>query len=161
MFKTVDVIPQFPIYALRVPIVGPVLNTELSIGDIRTCLHSGAFVDEILESGDKVRLNLSNYDKDNSLKATAKREEEAKKEAEKVPTPSVGTVESPEENKEPEKVKEPENKVKTEEVDPSITPVDPEKVEKPVESVKGEVKTSDRDPKYFKENEKNKNKIQA
>lgn len=66
MKKKVDITPTLPIFQLRVPVVGPVMNYEMAIGDIGVCIYARALVDEILEDGTKVRLNLQNYDKDNS-----------------------------------------------------------------------------------------------
>lgn len=66
MIKIVNVKPVLPIMALRTPIMGEVLNCKLSDGDILQCIYSRAFVDEVLEDGTLVRLNLSNYNKDNS-----------------------------------------------------------------------------------------------
>ena len=66
MIKTVNVRPVIPIMALRTPIMGEVVNCKMSDGDILQCIYSRAFVDEILEDGTLVRLNLTNYNKDNS-----------------------------------------------------------------------------------------------
>lgn len=69
MRKRVNVEPTIgPIYTLRVPITGKILNHEMSVGDILNCIYARARVDEILPSGELVRLNLTNYDKDNTIK---------------------------------------------------------------------------------------------
>ena len=69
MRKRVNVEPTIgPIYTLSVPITGKILNHEMSVGDILNCIYARARVDEILPSGKLVRLNLTNYDKDNTIK---------------------------------------------------------------------------------------------
>lgn len=61
MNKIVNVYPTVPVYSLRVPVVGTILNAELSVGDILVCIYARAKVEEVLPSGKKVILNLNNY----------------------------------------------------------------------------------------------------
>lgn len=84
MKKKVNITPAFPIYTIVPPIVGSVKKMEMSTGDIARCIYRRAIVDEVLDDGSLVRLDLSNYDKDNSKsekkrKAEDEDEEEAKK----------------------------------------------------------------------------------
>lgn len=65
MIKKVNVYPTIPIYTIKNPIVSTVLNIELSVGDILTCIYSRAKVEEILPNGEFVRLDLKNYNKEN------------------------------------------------------------------------------------------------
>jgi hypothetical protein len=67
MFKKVNIYPQGPIFSLVPPITGPALGVKMCVGDIQLCLNARALVDEVLSNGDKIRLNLSNYNKDNSI----------------------------------------------------------------------------------------------
>lgn len=98
MKKRVNVEPVGPIYTLRVPITGKIINHEMSTGDILNCIYARAKVDEILPSGKLVRLNLSNYNKDNSIL-------EEKVELPKV-TEEVTTTPIPEPVKPVEKIEE-------------------------------------------------------
>lgn len=66
MKKNVDVYCMIPIMSLKEPITSNAFNIQLSVGDILQCICGKGLVDEILDDGTKVRLNLSNYDKDNS-----------------------------------------------------------------------------------------------
>lgn len=63
--KRVNISTRLPIRSVNPPITGRKNNIELSTQDIRACILSGAFVDEILPDGSTVRLSLSNYTKDN------------------------------------------------------------------------------------------------
>lgn len=76
MRKRVNVEPTLgPIYTLRVPITGKIVNHEMSVGDILNCIYARAKVDEVLPSGELVRLNLTNYNKDNTIKKEVKDEQ--------------------------------------------------------------------------------------
>ncbi len=66
MKKKVNVFPVSPIYNIKCPILGTVFSSNLTVGDIGCCLQSRARVQEILEDGTLVNLNLSNYKDDNS-----------------------------------------------------------------------------------------------
>lgn len=69
MKKIVNIKPTLPIYTLRTPITGPVFNCEMSDGDILNCICARALVDEVLCDGTTIRLNLTNYNKDNEPKS--------------------------------------------------------------------------------------------
>lgn len=75
--KLVNIYPTRPI-ALKPLITTNCLSAKMSIGDIRYCLLSMAKVDEILPDKSVVRLNLNNYDKDNTVKPEKKEVKEEK-----------------------------------------------------------------------------------
>lgn len=52
------------------PIVGKVHNITLTIKDIRTCILEKAIVEEIIGENQTLRLDLFNYNTDNSIKTT-------------------------------------------------------------------------------------------
>ena len=66
MFKTVNIFPKFPIIGVNPPIRTAVRKVTKSTADIRTCIIARAIVEEILEDGSTVILDLNNFDKDNS-----------------------------------------------------------------------------------------------
>ena len=68
--KRVNVKICGPIYTVNPPITRTVLDTELSVGDIRNCICAKATVEEILNNGKIIRLDLYNYNKDNQPKKT-------------------------------------------------------------------------------------------
>lgn len=87
MFKKVNVYPDMPIYALQMPITNVAMGIKLSVGDIANCLYKKAKIEEVLEDGTLVQLDLSNYDKDNSKFMKKKPEikvEQPKKEIPKI-----------------------------------------------------------------------------
>lgn len=63
--KVVDVYPSRPVHIIP-PIRRTSLGIILGVGDIRTCLCSQAIVEERLDNGTTIRLNFSNYDKNNN-----------------------------------------------------------------------------------------------
>jgi hypothetical protein len=67
MDKKVNIYPRKPITNVVPPIRCVCYNVTKPIGIIETCLLNGASVEEILPSGEIIELNLSNYDKDNSI----------------------------------------------------------------------------------------------
>lgn len=66
MNKKVNIYPTKTIFALNPPIRSAVTNVTKPVEDIRACLIARAKVEEILPNGEKVNLNLTNFDKDNS-----------------------------------------------------------------------------------------------
>ena len=66
MFKTVNIFPKFPIIGVNPPIRTAVRRVTKSTAEIRTCIIARAIVEEILEDGSTVILDLNNFDKDNS-----------------------------------------------------------------------------------------------
>lgn len=61
--KVVNIYPSMPITGVNPPIRSAVKRVTKSIEEIRTCLMSRAIVEEVLPSGETVRLDISNYDK--------------------------------------------------------------------------------------------------
>ena len=66
--KTVKLIPRKPLYGIRrTPITNCVETIDLTIEEIRLCLITKCIVDEYLPDGTLVRLDFSNYDKNNNI----------------------------------------------------------------------------------------------
>lgn len=72
MNKVVNIYPRTPILTVNPPIRSMVRRVTKPISDIRKCIVAHAVVEEILPEGGIVRLNLANYDKDNSVKKVDK-----------------------------------------------------------------------------------------
>jgi hypothetical protein len=72
MDKKVNIYPRKPITNVVPPIRCVCYNVTKPIGIIEICLLNGATVEEILPSGEIIELNLSNYDKDNSIPVVEK-----------------------------------------------------------------------------------------
>lgn len=72
MDKKVNIYPRKPITNVVPPIRCVCYDVTKPIGIIETCLLNGATVEEILPSGEIIELNLSNYDKDNSIPVVEK-----------------------------------------------------------------------------------------
>lgn len=68
--KKVNVYPKRPLFFGSFEIRGNKKNIELSVGNIYNSLLSGARIEEVLEDGSIVLLNISNYNKDNSVQST-------------------------------------------------------------------------------------------
>ena len=66
MQKRVNVIANIPVLDLRIPIRGSVRNIMMDVEDIRTCLFRKAKVEEVIADDVVVKLDFTNYDKDNS-----------------------------------------------------------------------------------------------
>ena len=65
--KKVDIIPRGPITTVSPSIRVPYYNITMKIKDIRSCIIAGAKVYEIIPGrGDKIELNINNYNLDNS-----------------------------------------------------------------------------------------------
>nr|DAE82600.1 MAG TPA: hypothetical protein [Caudoviricetes sp.] len=113
MQKRVNIVASVPVTDLKIPIRGAIRNIMMDVEDIRLCLFRKAKVEEVISDDVTVKLDFTNYDKDNgaNLAETAPpvatfpdpEEELAKYESEKQPDP------------EPEEVKEEENEDETEE----------------------------------------------
>lgn len=98
MKKRCQIHAVFPITCFTVPIVG---RTELNLthDEIYKCLCSKAEVSEILPSGKLVRLDFTNYNKDNDIKKAVVeepivKEEEKEDIVEETPTEEEVVVES-------------------------------------------------------------------
>ena len=72
MKKVVNIYPSFPITTVNPPIRGSVLKTKKSLEDIKKCIIARAKVEEVLNDGSTLLLNLNNYDRDNSVDLGAK-----------------------------------------------------------------------------------------
>lgn len=107
--KKVNVYPTIPIHGLAYPITSACMAIDLPVGDIRVCLCKGAKVEEIIEKNRTIRLNLSNFDKDNTPK-TIQTQRDALKNTEPVnpiyvpPDPQKPVVDT--ENTNPSEVKD-------------------------------------------------------
>lgn len=105
MQKRVNIVANTPVTDLKIPIRGAIRNIMMDVEDIRMCLFRKAKVEEIISDDVTVKLDFTNYDKDNGavLAETA---------------PPVATLPDPEEELakiEAEKQPEPEEEVKEEE----------------------------------------------
>ena len=67
--KLVNIYPSIPILEVNPPIRSIVKSTYKTIEQIRVCIIARATVEEILPNGKTIRLNFTNYDKDNSGEA--------------------------------------------------------------------------------------------
>lgn len=61
--KVVNIYPSMPITSVNPPIRSSVKRVTKSVDEIRACLMARAIVEEILTTGEVVRLDISNYDK--------------------------------------------------------------------------------------------------
>lgn len=68
MVKKVNVYPTSPIISLDIPLRTRMMGINMDTEDIRKCIIAQAIVEEVLSDGKIVRLNFTNYDKDNSIK---------------------------------------------------------------------------------------------
>lgn len=75
MKKVVNIFPRGPITSLDFPIRVPVKNVTKDVVDIRKCIIANAKVEEILNDGSIVELNLNNYDLDNEKPTVVATEE--------------------------------------------------------------------------------------
>lgn len=67
MVKKVNVYPTNPIVTLNIPLRTRVMGINMDAEDIRKCIIAQAIVEEVLPTGDVVKLDFSNYNKDNSI----------------------------------------------------------------------------------------------
>lgn len=66
MNKKVNIYPKTPVLSINPPIRSAVRKVTKSTEEIRECIIARAIVEEILPDGSTVRLNFSNYDKNNT-----------------------------------------------------------------------------------------------
>lgn len=78
MTKHVNVYAQVAIRNINPPIYGTCKDIIMTTGDILKCLCKRARVEEILPNGSTVRLNMTNYYKDNGAGLYVKKEIEVK-----------------------------------------------------------------------------------
>ena len=64
--KIVNIYPKYPITTVNPPIRTAVKKVTKSIDEIRKCIIARAVVEEILNNGNTIPLDFSNYDKDNN-----------------------------------------------------------------------------------------------
>ena len=67
MTKKVNIYPSTPIVNVQPVIRSIVKNATKDLDTIRKCIISRAKVEEVLPNGELVRLDLNNYDKDNTF----------------------------------------------------------------------------------------------
>lgn len=65
--KIVNINSPSVLYVLTPPLSGVFNSIELSLGDIKACIMQGARVEEVLSNGTTVKLDLKNYNKDNTV----------------------------------------------------------------------------------------------
>lgn len=68
MTKLVNIYPSVPVIAVNPPIRSITRNVKKPVEQIKACIMARATVEEILKDGSKIRLDLTNYDKDNEPK---------------------------------------------------------------------------------------------
>ena len=68
MNKLVNVYPSSPIISINPPIRTRLNKINMSTENIRKCLISNAYVEEILNGNKTIKLTFDNYDKDNDIK---------------------------------------------------------------------------------------------
>ncbi|MCK9198361.1 MAG: hypothetical protein M0P49_02045 [Bacilli bacterium] len=70
--RTVKLMPRKPLYGVkRTPIMSSIERIDLTTEEIRLCLVTKCMVDEYLLDGTLLRLDFSNYNKDNNAKEVA------------------------------------------------------------------------------------------
>lgn len=67
MKKRVNIETCIPLTIFQSPIVGKVMNLELTTDEIYSCICQKALVEEILSNGSTVALDFSNYAIDNEI----------------------------------------------------------------------------------------------
>jgi sorbitol-specific phosphotransferase system component IIBC len=72
MNKKVNIYPKNPITTVNPVIRTTTLRVSKPVEDIRKCIIARAMVDEVLDDGTTLRLDLNNYDKDNNPTKTEK-----------------------------------------------------------------------------------------
>lgn len=112
MQKRVNIVANTPVTDLKIPIRGAIRNIMMDVEDIRMCLFRKAKVEEIISDDVTVKLDFTNYDKDNGavLAETAPpvetlpdpAEDLAKLEAENQPEPEEVKEDKPEPEEEKE-----------------------------------------------------------
>ena len=66
MNKLVNIYPSMPITSLKIPLRTRVTNIRMDCESIRKCIIANAIVEEVLDDNSVIRLNLSNYNKNNN-----------------------------------------------------------------------------------------------
>jgi hypothetical protein len=149
MTKLVNIYPSVPVISTNPPIRSIIRNVKKPVEQIRACIMARATVEEILNDGSIIRLDLTNYDKDNQPK-TIKAPEPTKvveiKAAESVKAESKVEIKEP--TKEEPVVEEPKQEAVEEEsaeieemevLEDTSTDDAAESSEKPVEEQKTEI----------------------
>jgi len=72
MKKQVNVFASVPVVTIENPFSGYIRNVTMDSDDIRKCLFAKAKVEEILPSGKTVKLDFTNYDKENTTPSSDK-----------------------------------------------------------------------------------------
>lgn len=65
MQKKVNIYPQRPITTINPPIRSTIKGVYMPIDIIRECIINRAIVEEVLDNGEVVNLDFTNFDKDN------------------------------------------------------------------------------------------------
>lgn len=73
--KIVNVYPVYPIFTTEPTIRDTVMGVEMSISDIKTCLLRQAKVEEVLESGETVPVELATLEMDTAERLKKEKEE--------------------------------------------------------------------------------------
>ena len=65
--KVVNIYPSFPITTIKPAIYSSVKNVTKSTDEIRACIMAKARVEEVIDNKTIIKLDLSNYDRDNKV----------------------------------------------------------------------------------------------
>lgn len=122
MQKRVNIVASVPVTDLKIPIRGAIRNIMMDVEDIRLCLFRKAKVEEVISDDVTVKLDFTNYDKDNGANLAETEppvatfpdpeEELAKYESEKQPDPEPGETKEEESEDETTDESEAEDKPK-------------------------------------------------
>lgn len=126
--KVVNVYPNKAITSINPPIRSKVMKVTMPITSIRKCIIERAIVDEVLPDGRTVRLDFTNYDKDNSVKTVEDAVKEAESKIEDEVTDEITVDDSDEEDEIVHIVEETDEE--------EAVPAEEEKVEDAIEEVK-------------------------
>lgn len=131
--KVVNVYPNKAITSINPPIRSKVMKVTMPITNIRKCIIERAIVDEVLPDGRTIRLDFTNYDKDNSIKTVEEVVKEVESKIEEK-TEEVVIDDTGEEDEIVHIVEEPDEEEEMEPVEEQVE----EKVEESVEEEKTE-----------------------
>ena len=126
--KVVNIYPNKAITSINPPIRSKVMKVTMPITNIRKCIIERAIVDEVLPDGRTVRLDFTNYDKDNSVKTVEDAVKEAESKIEDEVTDEITVDDSDEEDEIVHIVEETDEE--------EAVPAEEEKVEDAIEEVK-------------------------
>lgn len=126
--KVVNIYPNKAITSINPPIRSKVMKVTMPITNIRKCIIERAIVDEVLPDGRTVRLDFTNYDKDNSVKTVEDAVKEAESKIEYEVTDEITVDDSDEEDEIVHIVEETDEE--------EAVPAEEEKVEDAIEEVK-------------------------